>query len=290
MGTVLEISAVTTDPELLDMGIERVSALERVVSRWRPESETSSLNAAGGHWRPVSEPMRDLLDTALRLHTDTAGAFDVTVGPAIALWTQAERAGMPPTVDELGRVQSLVDAARIEQRAGQARMPAGARLDFGGLAKGWALDRLETWLRSNGVEHALLNFGGSSLAAIGSPPNGPAWRVLVEMGEGEAGILTFSDQHISVSHSLGQARSIGGKSYGHVIDPRTARTLDHAAVVIAAAESGANAEAWSTALLVRGREGVGAAEAHDLSVWMRDSDGVRSSPAFPSYQPLPARP
>jgi len=289
MGTLLELTLVTGDASLADECYARVEALERVVSRWRPASETSRLNAGAGSWQPVSPALLELLRTAKRLHRATDGAFDVTVGPAIALWKDAAARGRPPTAIELAAAHDAIGAQRIGIGAGRARLAHAMSIDLGGLAKGWALDRLEPWLRARGVEHALLDFGGSSLLAIGAPPDGPAWRVLVQAGEGAGGVLSFADRHVSVSASLGQSTMIGSARHGHVIDPRTARTVDREAVAIAVGPRGADAEAFSTALLVEGRALVAAAEAAGLAVRLHDGDAVSVSDGFPPFAPLADR-
>ena len=76
-------------------------------------------------------------------------------------------------------------------------------MNLGGLAKGWALDRMEERLRSREIAHALLSFGGSSVLAVGAPPGGSAWNVWVRSEAGEGiGIVSLRDQHLSVSESL----------------------------------------------------------------------------------------
>ncbi|MFI5315726.1 MAG: FAD:protein FMN transferase [Myxococcota bacterium] len=139
---------------------------------------------------------------------------------------------------------------------------AGAALDFGGVAKGWALDRVCESFRAAGVTRALLSFGESSIAAIGAAPGRDGWGIaLAGPAGGVAGSLELRDESLSVSGSLGQFVEIGGHRYGHVIDPRTGRPLERALVAAALAANGARAEALSKALLILGeREGIALVE------------------------------
>ena len=124
-------------------------------------------------------------------------------------------------------------------------------IDLGGIAKGWALDRMRERLRARGIERALLSFGHSSILAVGAPPGASGWRILLQDGEGSyAGIVTLRDATLSVSGSFGRVSRIGGRDYGHVIDPRTGEPLTEGRQAAVLAPTGASAEALSKALLV----------------------------------------
>jgi thiamine biosynthesis lipoprotein len=136
-------------------------------------------------------------------------------------------------------------------------------VDLGGIAKGWALDRVAEILAAEGVTSAFANFGGSSFLALGPPPGGRGWRVLLRDAEhGFAGEMHLRDRSLSVSGSLGQSIEIAGRAYGHVIDPRRGEPLVRSAEAAVVAPSGALAEALGKALLVLGaEEGIALVEA-----------------------------
>src|SRR5262249_36732503 len=138
----------------------------------------------------------------------------------------------------------------------------GAALDFGGIAKGWALDRACEQLRAAGVTRALLSFGQSSIAAIGAAPGGDGWGVLLSNASGGvAGAIRLRDRALRTADSHGQWVEIEGQRYGHVIDPRTGEPLRSERVAVAVDADGARAEALSKALLVLGpAEGVALVE------------------------------
>jgi thiamine biosynthesis lipoprotein len=86
------------------------------------------------------------------------------------------------------------------------------KLDLGGVAKGYALDRMLPLLERHGIESALLNFGQSSTWAVGAPAGSAGWRLLVRGPEGRfAGLITLRDQALSVSGSQGHWVEIGGR-------------------------------------------------------------------------------
>ncbi len=258
MGTVLEIRLPDAPPErgaeLLEPLFARAAALDRELSRFEPESALSRLNrAAGAGPQPVPADLARLLELALAYAVETRGAFDVTVAPLVALWTEAAQRGVLPDEASLAHARTRVGPGKLRADGTRAELAAGASVDLGGIAKGYATDALARDLRARGIERALLDFGGSSLHALGAPPGERGWRVLVrDANGGFAGIATLRDCALSVSASLGQSSLIGGRRFGHVIDPRSAWPLERAQLAAVVSDSGARAEALSKALLVLG--------------------------------------
>jgi thiamine biosynthesis lipoprotein len=263
MGTVLEIELAARDEAAgratLERCFERVAELERLFTRFDPGSALSLLNqAAGGAPLDVDPALARILADSREYASVTQGSFDVTVGPLVALWWEAARRGRPPSAGELAAARARVGSEGIEvsveaSRAGLAR--PGMSVDLGGIAKGWALDRVAEILAAEGVTSAFASFGGSSFLARGAPPGERGWRVLLrDAAGGFAGELRLRDRSLSVSGSLGQSIEIAGRAYGHVIDPRRGEPLVRAAEAAVVAPSGALAEALGKALLVLGEE------------------------------------
>jgi thiamine biosynthesis lipoprotein len=264
MGTILEITlhapdtplARATLPELFALA----SRLDATMTLYDPQSELSRVNREAGRAPvPVGPELASILEASIAYSRLTSGSFDVTVRPLVALWTEAGRSGVPPTAEALARARALVGSEQIRLAGGAVRFAReGVSVDLGGVAKGWALDRMLPLLRERGVERALLDFGQSSLWALGAPPGAPGWRLLARGPDGGAvGVLTLSDQALSVSGSLGQFVEIGGRRYGHVLDPRSGLPLERRRQAMVVAGNAALAEALSKALLILGeKEGI----------------------------------
>ncbi|MDJ0786058.1 MAG: FAD:protein FMN transferase [Myxococcota bacterium] len=257
MGTLFEVTIEAPSERLAREAAEACYAeaerLEALLSRWRPDSQVSKLNAsAGGAALPVHPDVLSLLADAKALGRQTRGSFDVTVGPLIALWTAAGERDRLPTQAEIDATREKVGVEAIEVEGGRARLARpGMSIDLGGVAKGWALDRMETLLRARGIERALLSFGQSSLIGIGAPEGEPGWRVLVRGPGGDfAGVAVLRDTRLSISGSFGRSSEIAGRRFGHVLDPRTGWPVDHEAIAVVEAGTAAQAEAFSKALLV----------------------------------------
>lgn len=265
MGTLFELTLhgrdVKTLVALRDALFADAEALDAILSRYRPDSDVSSVNAAaGGAPVAVDAETAELLRRSIDYGALTRGSFDITVGPLVALWIEAAERDRRPSKERLARRAARVDARRI--RVGEddrVALDAGMSIDLGGIAKGFALDRMRPRLQSAGVTSALLSFGQSSAWAIGAPPGLEGWRLLARAPDGGfAGILTLRDDALSVSGSLGQWTEIEGRRYGHVLDPRTGEPLVRRREALVVTPDATRAEALSKALLVLG-EGAGIA-------------------------------
>ncbi|MDX1546088.1 MAG: FAD:protein FMN transferase [Rhodothermales bacterium] len=243
-------------------GEEALREIERIEDRlsfYRPASELSRLNAraADGPVR-VSAPLFGLLRTARRLHDETGGAFDPTVGPLMRAWGFTRGTGRLPDPAALAAARRCTGMAHValdaDARTVRFARP-GVQLDFGGIGKGFAVDEAVAVLRESGVRNALLHGGTSTVAALGAPAEADAWAVAVAApGEGEASlaVVRLRDAVLSVSAPHGKAFEAEGRVYGHVLDPRRGAPAEGAALAATVTETATEGDALSTALLVLG--------------------------------------
>jgi FAD:protein FMN transferase len=288
MGTYLRITADGAGAAAgMQACFQEVRRLDDVFSRWTTISELSRLNAAAPGERAVSADMAELLRRSLALSDATGGAFDVAVGPLTALWRRPE----PPRADEIAvaRADATRDAVRI--RGDRVTLASGARLDFDGIAKGFAVDACVARLRAVGVERALVSLGESSLYAIGAPAGDAYWRFAVRGADPETtvGTLGLRDIGASVSATFG----IDGKAarrVAHIIDPRSCRPLEDDAVAVVASPFATDAEAFTKAVLVWGHDGVQRARARGAAAAIRVTPGaIQADVGAPVvWKPLPA--
>jgi thiamine biosynthesis lipoprotein len=261
MGTLLQLSFVAADEararEAADASFALVAELESVLTTYADASATSRMNASAGS-APFAAPpaLARILADSQRLSRATRGVFDPTVGPLIELWTKAGQSGRLPSAGEIAAARSRVGIERIAVDArGRVSLEPGMAVNFGGIGKGWALDRVAELLEERGIERALLDFGGSSWLALGAPADAPAWHVLLRDGRGGyAGAASLCDTSVSFSESFGDSSEIEGRRYGHVIDPRSGWPIQEPLAAVALARDGATAEALTKALLVLGPE------------------------------------
>ncbi len=265
MGTILECTVVVKDPARGPRACDAVFAAaldyERLFSTWLPSSALNRLsNAAGRGAQRVDARLARILIESAAFSRRSGGAFDVTVGPLVDLWRRAAREDRAPSEAELSHALLRVgsDAITINSIGPTVDLERpGMRLDLGGIAKGWALDRLGEMLRQGGIRDFLLDYGQSSILASGKPFDAPEWTAGVRgKGGALAGTAALRNLGFSVSGSLGQSAEIGGVVYGHIIDPRTGRAATRSIQAAVVAPTATEAEAWSTALAVLGPDGM----------------------------------
>jgi FAD:protein FMN transferase len=199
---------------------------------------------------PVSRDLASVLASALAIAAETDGAFDPTAGAVVALWREARQTA---TLPDSARIRAAL--ARTGWRnvaidtAARTVRPAvtGIRLDFGGIAKGWAADEALAVLRSHGVIRALIDFGGEVVAGE-APPGERGWRVLTGTDAGDTVML--ATRAISTSGATEQFVEIDGVRYSHVVDPRTGIGLTHGRSATVLAPSGWLADALATSASV----------------------------------------
>lgn len=295
MGSLLQITlcgAGDTARGVAERTFARVAALDSELTTWADDGPMIRFNAAAGSGpQPVPAVLHAALGDARLWAERTDGLFDPTLGPVLSLWRKAAARGELPAEDELAQArarsgyQGLV--LRSDRRA--ELMRPGMEVDLGAIGKGWALDRLASELPHSAGAAWLLDFGGSSFLAHGTPPGADAWRVAIRRDDGSVDcVVELRDGGLSVSGAHGRRHEIAGKQLSHIIDPRTGRPVRVLRFAIVAAPSATAAEALSTALVVASR-----ADAPELGegVWVRvheEGAALRQSAGFP-LAALPAR-
>ncbi len=288
MGTVFQATLCQAEPDSQgQMGAvwPEVFATARrfddLFTTYAPHSPLSHLNARAGQGpQAVPAEVSAVLRLSQRYAALTNGAFDITVRPLLSLWRQAETTQTQPTAAALRHTLRFIGSQKLHfATPHQVGLPAsGMALDLGAIGKGYALDQIAKQLREQRLTNALLNFGQSSLWALGRPPDGEGWRLLLRQPNGEiVGLATFSDRAISISGSLGQSMQVEGQRYGHIIDPRTGRPVQRDLLACVVAPSAAQAEALSTALLILGeQEGLDLIEQLDgVEGFLREAHGTQ---------------
>jgi FAD:protein FMN transferase len=286
MGTVLEVTIETAEPEhgrsALREAVGVARALDRELTTFDAESPLSRFNrAAGTGEREIPADLFRVLAEARVLWKASRGIFDPTVGPLLRVWSDAKRANRLPTADEVDAARVLVgfDGLRLLPPARAALDRAGMSIDLGGIGKGYAVDRMVDRMRELGVAAALVNFGESSIRALGAPVASGGWEVWIRRGRQRLGPLRLRDVALSTSRSLARPRSIAGTRVGDVLDPRSGRPVTSDCQATVRARTATEAEAWSKVLLVEPSLAFTTFESRgDLAGFLACPDGVRASP------------
>ena len=261
MGTIMAHAAYGQNAEgALQALVGESLRLEKMLSRFVPESEISALNqAAGKSCRPVSAETFSILSEAKRLSVESAGAFDVTVGPLVDLW-DFHHATSPPSPSRIRQTARLVNYRDLTLYPGTCEAMLrrhGQSLDLGGIGKGYASDAFMRLLQSMGITSAFSNLGGN-VSTLGTRPDGSPWRVGIRhpRGEGLIGVVEVVGKAVVTSGDYElffMDRS--GRRYHHILDPRTGCPAASGLIsVTVIADSAMQADALSTAVLASGIE------------------------------------
>lgn len=246
--------------------LNEVQRIEAQLSLYRSDSEVAHLNArAARDWVRVTPELFDLLQHASRLSSQTDGAFDLTIAPLVRCWGFMGGTGRRPTDEAIAEARQQIGMhlveLDVENFAIRFRRP-GVMLDFGAIGKGYAIDKASEILREAGITSAIIHGGTSTVFAIGTPPDQPAWKVAIEMPHQNASeppkLITTVELHneaLSVSAVWGKSFAEEGKAFGHIIDPRTGHPADNADLAAVVLSSATETDALSTALLTLGLDG-----------------------------------
>ncbi len=236
--------------------LDEIDIIEAHLSVFRESSTLTQVNrTAARHPVPLGDDLFDLLQLCRSLHDLTDGAFDVTATPLSRCWGFLRREGRVPTAGEISVARDVVGMHLVvlDQTRRTVRFDrAGVELNLGAIGKGWALDRVASMLRRDGASRALLSAGRSSIRAIGSPAGGWPIRLSSPRLDRPFAHVTLHDGALGTSGAGEQYFEIGGKRYGHVIDPRTGWPAEGALSVSVVTAEAAVADALSTAFFVGG--------------------------------------
>jgi FAD:protein FMN transferase len=202
---------------------------EATYSRFRADSLVGRINAAAGKdWVDLDEDATRMFDLAGQLAQMTGGILDATALPLLRLWNYRADKPRIPAEAEIAAARRLVGWSRVERRPGGVRLPEpGMGLDFGGFGKEYAVDAVAELARAHGIADVLVDFG-HDVRALGRPPDAPCWLIGVEdpqrPGQSWAR-LGLIDRGVATSGDYLRGFTIGGRRYGHIIDPRTGQPV-----------------------------------------------------------------
>ncbi len=258
MDTFIEIRAEGASGAVFDAIRNGIYDDERVFSRTSATSELYSLNASPDG-RAVSAPLAEVLGTALEVAETTDGAFDPCIGALCELWDIKAENPEVPAEEKIAEAMQHSDCRLVSLSDGYLKKEdSRLHIDLGGAAKGYSAGNVMAILRENGVENALVRFGGS-VACLGSADgDGNGWRVGIKnpfCTDEIVGSVTMYDEYLAVSGSYERYFEKDGIRYHHILDAKTGypaeSDIESTAVL---SKDGTLSDILSTALFVMGTE------------------------------------
>lgn len=222
-----------------DLAIADVQRLEARYSRYRPDSFLSAINrvAATGGGLAVDDETAGLLNYAATCHQQSGGLFDITSGILRRAWRFDQ--GALPDPMQIQALLSKVGWHRLRWAPPLLEFPEpGLELDFGGVVKEYAADRVAGLCLEAGVRHGLVNLGGD-IRVIGPHPDGAPWLVGVRHPRRPGEVirtLSLYSGGLASSGDYERCLVVDGVRYGHVLNPKTGWPVRHLAAVTVAAD------------------------------------------------------
>jgi thiamine biosynthesis lipoprotein len=278
MGTWGSLTLVTADSATVaDLAYESLMVLhfvDSLMSNWTQSSEVARINRdAATQTITIHPEVAEVIATANRVAAESGGAFDITIEPLVRLWGfLGGRPRLPSKVEITSTLEDIGwDKLVFSENDQTLRFTTGnVRIDLGGIAKGYGVDRVAAVLASAGVTDALIDLSGN-MAALGNAVDHPGWAVGIRDPAGNVpwlARLVLYNEAVATSGDYEQFVDADGKRYGHILDPRTGWSARGLSSVTVLCKRATIADAWATALFVMGPEAARrlAAERDDLSV------------------------
>ena len=261
MGTRITVELWDTDAahgeQSIDVVIAEMNRIDADMSTYKSDSELSRVNALAAR-QPVvvSDELFGLLATAMEYSRITGGAFDVTYASVGFMYDF--RRHHRPSEAEIRKALSAVNYRHVvlnEARHTVRFARSGMRIDLGGIAKGYAVDRGIGLLQQRGVQHALVSAGGDS-RVIGDRFGRP-WMIGIRHPDHKDEIVTrlpLVDTAISTSGDYERYYDEGGTRYHHIIDPRTGHSASLVRSATVLADTATRTDGLSKTAFVLGAE------------------------------------
>lgn len=277
--------------EAVDAAMAEVQRLDALLSTGNADSEVSQVNASGGG--SLSKDSSTILEEAMKIYELTDGLFDFTIYPLMELWGFPSGDYHVPAKEELLQVLPLVDASKIqyaqsaddtgsygksadgkstgdkgsygkgshgESLYGKSSvlLGEGQKIDFGGIAKGYASARVMEIFREYGISSGMVSLGGN-VHVLNRKPDHSKWKIGIQdpdSGQGEVlAVLSVENKAVITSGGYERYFEEDGERYIHILDPRTGYPANQDLVsVTIVSENGTLADALSTSLYIMGLE------------------------------------
>ena len=264
MGSDFEITIVDKNESnanfLLDLAINEISRIEKLISSWDKNSQTSLINLNAGI-KPVKvdKELFDLITRALKISDLSQGAFDISYASLDKIWYfDKEMLEMPSKEDIIKSVLKVGYHNIILNKEKQTVFLKikGMKIGFGAIGKGYAADMAKSILVKNEVKSGIINASGD-LTAWGKKPSGKDWMVAIVNPLNKSKIfswLPIKNKAVVTSGNYERFIKFNDKSYSHIIDPRTGYPSQGILSVTIFTEKAELADALATSVFVLGQE------------------------------------
>lgn len=258
--TVINIQILDPADESILDGLKKLCEnYDTMFSTTNTDSELYKLNHANGQPFTVSSETANLIQEGIHYSELSGGAFDLTIEPVSALWDFKADKPTVPSSDAIAQAVSHVDYTKVDIQDNTVTLEdPEAGIDLGAIAKGYIADQVKTYLKKQGVKHAIINLGGN-VDVIGTKPDGSKYNIGIQKPFDESGeaitSVQLKDQTVVTSGIYERYFKKNGKLYHHILDPRTGYPCENNLYSVSIiTDSSTKADALSTTCFLLGYE------------------------------------
>jgi len=244
----------------LDMAIAEITRIERLISSWDPNSQTSMINKnAGVAPVKVDRELFNLIERAIKISKLTQGAFDISYASMDRIWKFDGSVMEMPSEEAIKQSVAKVGYQNIEMDPENSTVflkKEGMKIGFGAIGKGYAADMAKALLLKNGVFSGIINASGD-LNAWGTQPDGKDWMVAIVNPLNKEKVFSWlpvRDQAVVTSGNYEKFIILNGERYTHIIDPRTGYPSKGVRSATIFTKNAELADALATSIFVMGVE------------------------------------
>ncbi|MFK7949851.1 MAG: FAD:protein FMN transferase [Saprospiraceae bacterium] len=264
MGNRFDITVVAKDSLTanlyIDTAITEISRIEKLISSWDKNSQTSEINKYAGI-KPVKvdKELFNLINRAITISILTDGAFDISYASMDRIWKFDGSMTAMPSEEEIHNSVTKVGYENIildKDNTTVFLKIEGMKIGFGGIGKGYAADKARDLLISKGVTSGIINASGD-MNTWGKQPDGKEWKVAITnpLNKNKVfALLPISDNAVVTSGNYEKYVNFNGIRYTHIIDPRTGYPSSGIISVTVFAPKAELADALATSVFVMGKE------------------------------------
>lgn len=269
---LIETSNFDAARRLGELAAAEAWRIEDKFSRYAEDNIVAQINSAAGDAIEVDAETASLIDFGNTLFELSDGRFDITSGVLREAWT-FDGSDRLPSKKAVEQVLRRVGWHRVDWRSPMLQMEDGMEIDFGGIGKEYAVDRVAQQLREAAAESVLVNFGGD-LAVTRPPGDRPGWQVGIEsvseQGPTAEKVIILSAGALATSGDARRFLLRDGVRYSHILDPRTGWPVRNAPrSITVAADTCTQAGMLSTLGMLEGGGAEAFLRAENVRYWCR---------------------
>ena len=233
MNTLIRMTAYARDEKILDEAYSLLNKLDKELSLYDPSSDISRINFLAGSKKFFAAPPEviEVISKSLELYEITNGIFNPLIGPVTKLWKINKADNKIPSPESLDAAIKLSNIKNLEldSKTNQLYLKLqGCEVDLGGIAKGYASEKIAELFKSRGVESGLIDLGGN-IYVTGRKPDGSDWKIGVRDPSSPWGapalVLSVHDTSVITSGGYERFKVVNGEKYTHFFDSKTGKPV-----------------------------------------------------------------